>query len=139
MQPQIVCMSNTDASAEELRFAHRFLFKRTGYTKEEWTQMMFENGRHYAIVFSGLFGEKSAWMSEYLLRTIADTGDKNNFYWTWWRWRWMQNDYVYINNKVYEQPISYLHFKSFMLHDESIEYDLLDILEQKNTKPGTGY
>lgn len=121
----------TDATVDELKFAHRFILKRVQISEEQWCELMFENGHRYALLFSMLFGEKQEWLHNHLATHPAEDGAPGNWFWMWWKFKWMQDDYQYINNKVFQLGVCYETYKTYMLQSQMLEEDLVNILHSK--------
>lgn len=127
----IKSISKTEASVDALLFAHRWLLMKVPIQEEQWITKMYEHGYAFAERFSGLFPGLEKKMEETLTKSPAQPGSPNNWFWMWWKLKWMQDDWEYINCKVYRQPCSYEHYKSYMLNCEILESDLLNIVNSK--------
>lgn len=131
MGTAVLQTTHAQDTTDLLLFGHRWLFKRVDLTEESWNYMMFEYGRHYAYLFAAMFDDKSEWLYDYLLKSEPEPGDDHNFFWMWFKYKWMQNDYEYISNKVYEQPIEYNHYKTIFLQAPHLDEDLLSLLQSQ--------
>lgn len=124
--------TKTEASIESLKFAHRWLFKvLDGFYEEQWATMMFDHGYRFAAVFAMCFPDQEKLIEDSLIKTSPTTGEPHNWFWMWWKLKWMQDDWEYINSKIYTQPVGYEQYKSYMLHCEQLEQDLLSLLKEK--------
>lgn len=134
--PQTKHYTKTDASADALKFAHRWLFKRVEINEEQWVTLMFEYGDRFAAIFSMMFEDKAEWLHNYLVTAPPDKGNTHNWFWMWFKMKWMQDDWEYIDQKIYCQPVTYMQYKTYLLNCEILEQDLLNLLLSKNiTKP----
>lgn len=124
-------ISKTAADAEQLAAAHRWLINRVDITQDEWCELMMQYGLRFAAIFSLLFPAKEQWVEDYLTKEKALPGEPNNWFWMWFRLKWMQDDAVYMQQAVYKQPISYEHYKTYMLHSEALETELMNMLFDK--------
>lgn len=119
-------------SAENLQFGHRWLFKKVDITTEEWNEMLFEYGDRYALLFSLMFGDKAEWLYEFLIKTVPEKNDRHNWFWMWWKMKWLQDDFAFVSDKVYQQPVTYAQWKGWMMQSEYLEVDLLNLIESKS-------
>ncbi len=125
-------ISHTQQQAASLQFAHRWLFKvHPNLTEEHWSQMMFEAGIAFATTFSFLFDSKQQVIEDIL--TKQETSNGNNWYWMWFKYKWMQDDWEYVTQKIFNQPITYHQYKSYMLLNQHLEEELLSLVEDKIT------
>ncbi len=115
---------------EELLFAKRWVCKKTGLTRVEQNNMMFEHGSAFAYTFAQLFPEPDD-VLDMLIKTPAPEGETHNWFWSWWIMKWMQHDWHYINSKMYNQPIDYEVYKMQMRFDNLLEQDLVYTLNIK--------
>lgn len=129
-----ITTSATQHTIDELKFAHRWILKRNDTFEDQWLTEMFEHGYRFAAHFASMFPGREEQVSALLLNEPATDGNEHNWFWMWWKFKYMQDDWNYINGKVYNQPITYSHYKSYMLHDEQLENDLLDLLNQKEAE-----
>lgn len=127
----IKTISKTEASIDALLFAHRWVLKKVPIHEEQWITMMFEHGYAFAAHFANLFPGCEKNIEDILIRTAAEPGSPNNWYWMWWKLKWMQDDWEYIENKIYNQPCLYAHFKSYMQNCEVLEADLFNFFNSK--------
>lgn len=127
----IASSSATQQSIDELKFAHRWILKKNDLFEDQWVTKMFDHGYRFAAYFASMFPGREHLVEAMLLKAQPEPGQPHNWFWMWWQFKWMQDDWQFITNKVYNQPISYDHYKSYMLHDEKLEQDLLDILQKK--------
>lgn len=125
-------ISQTQLSVESLQFAHRWLFKvHTEFTEEQWFNMIIDYGLIYANQFSLCFTTKQPLVYQVLTSSAPEQGCKHNWFWQWFKLKWMQDDWDYINNKVYQQGVSYQHFKTYMIQNEMLEVELVNLLHDK--------
>lgn len=130
--PLTKTITQTESTIDSLKLAHRWLFKVIdGFYEEQWVTMMFNYGYQYAELFAMCYPGKEQIIEAALIKTPAEPGEVHNWFWMWWKLKWMMNDWDYINDKVYNQPVSYEQFKIYMRHDEKLQMDLLDLLNAK--------
>jgi hypothetical protein len=118
-------------SIDELKMAHRWTLRKTDLFENEWVEMLFEHGQRFAVHFSRLFPYIQNTIENVLLKSPAEEGNAHNWFWTWWKLKWMQDDWNYITDKVYNQAISYTQYKTYMLHCEILEQDLFNLIHDK--------
>lgn len=127
--------SAAEISIQELQFAHRFTLKKGDLFEEDWLNKMFDHGVRFAHFFAAMFPGREDMVQTMLLKTKPEPGQIRNWYWSWWELKWMQDDWQYITDKVYLQPICYDQYKTYMLNCEILEQDLLSLLTSKQVKP----
>lgn len=123
--------TRTQVSVQLLAYTHSFLLRKAvPQTEEEWTNEMFIRGQQFAINFTRLFPTNMQQsIEDFLLKTPAKEGEPNNPYWMWWRIKYMQDDYNYIDNRIYQsQHFTYYFCKQQMLNDDQLEVELLNML-----------
>jgi len=129
MPTPVKIITKTQASVNALKFTHRWLFKvMPNFYEEQWATMLFDYGYRFAAHFSSMFPGKEKMIEELLIKTPAQSGDTHNWFWMWWKIKFIQDDWEYINQKVYQQPVSYDLYKTYMLQSEILEQDLLNLL-----------
>lgn len=124
--------TRADESADDLKFGNRWLFKKVDITYEEWNEMMFEYGDRYALIFSLMFESKAEWLHDFLVKSAPEKNDHHNWFWMWWKLKWMQDDFNFISQKVYLQPVTYVQWKSWLMKSEHLEEDLMNFIHSKN-------
>jgi hypothetical protein len=130
--PLTKTITQTEATIDSLKLAHRWLFKvLEGLYEEQWVIMMFEYGYHYAECLAICYPGKEDVILNALIKAAPDPGEEHNWFWMWWKVKWMMDDWHYISNKVYQQPVTYSEYKVYMRHDQKLQLDLLDILHSK--------
>jgi len=129
-------ISNTSTfySAASLKFAHHWLLTkvRTDLTEEAWFEMCLTYGLRFAQTFSDMFGDKQQEVFNKLTKTPAKDGEPYNWFWMWWKYHWMDDDFNYIDQKIYQianDTFSYEYYKGIMLQSSTLEEDLLFQLE----------
>lgn len=127
----IATESTTEQSIDSLKFAHRWILKRNDLFEEEWLGKMFEHGFRFAAYFASMFPGREDMVQAMLLKAEPEPGQTHNWFWMWWQTKWMQDDWNFINDKVYLQPLTYDQYKAYMLNCEILEQDLLDLLTLK--------
>jgi len=125
--------TKTATSIAELEFANRFIFKKVEIngqpiTEEQWATLMYEYGRRFASIFAMAFSGQYDYLVDFLTNSAPLPGCPGNTFWMWWQLKWRMGDYDYINNKVYQQPITYKEFKGAMLNCGLLEQELLNML-----------
>lgn len=126
-------ITQTQLSVESLQFAHRWLFKVIDdLTEDKWTAMLMDYGLIYANQFSLCFLSSQPLVYEVLTSSKPEEGCKHNWFWQWFKLKWMHDDWNYITNKVYLQGISYAHYKTYMIQDELLEIELVNMLHDKH-------
>jgi predicted transposase YbfD/YdcC len=97
-------------------------------SQETWVNMMLDYGQRYAFLFSQNYGTDAAKIESYLTKSIV-----GNWFWNWWKMKWMQDDHTYIYNKIQRHIyISYEQYKCYLLRHETLEQELLGLLELEN-------
>lgn len=125
-------ISQTQLSIESLQFAHRWLFKvMDDFNHEQWAAMLIDYGLIYANNFSLCFTDSQPLVYKVLTSAAPEAGCKHNWFWQWFKLKWMQDDWDYINDKVYLQHISYRHFKTYLIQNELLEVELINLLHDK--------
>lgn len=128
-------ITKTDELIGGLQFSHHWLLKKVPHlTQDYWTQLMFDYGVAFAEQFSNNYLQFKEQVKNALLLTPAEAKQTNNWYWSWFKLKWLQDDKVYVDNHIYKQPISYLHYKTYMLNCEVLEQDLLFLISKKQFK-----
>jgi hypothetical protein len=127
----IATESPTAHSIDALKFSHRWILKRNDFFEEQWLNKMFDHGYRFASYFAAMFPGRENMIEQMLLQAAPEPGQEHNWFWSWWKTKWMQDDWQYITDKVHLQPISYDQYKSYMLNCEMLEQDLLDLLTLK--------
>ncbi|TAG31901.1 MAG: hypothetical protein EAZ35_02295 [Sphingobacteriia bacterium] len=124
--------TQTQLAVDSLKWAHNWLLKvNPSLYEEQWVTMMFDHGYRYAKIFAMSFAIGEERIEEQLIKSKPESGEPNNWFWMWWKIKWMQDDWQYITNKVYNQPISYEQYKTYMQNCETLEHDLLNLLHSK--------
>lgn len=138
--------SRTQLDADILQWAHGYLLRKAApQTEDDWFAMCFKIGCQFAADFANTMPKDMiAFIEQLLLATPATVGESNNLFWTWWRVKYMQDDYDFVHNKVYElQNYTYLKYKLQMLESALLESELENylydntnylIINKKNTK-----
>lgn len=129
--PPIVSISRTQTSVDLLKYTHSYLLRKAApQTEEQWANDMFNRGMQFSILFARLFAtNKQNFIEELLIKSPAQDKHPNNIFWMWWRIKYMQDDYDYVHNKLYNlQGNMYAIFKDMMLGNEQLEIELLNML-----------
>lgn len=108
--------------------AHFCLLQRTDMSEGNWLDAMFEFGCRFAEEFANLL-PNSCEVKALLLKAPAQPGQPNNAFWMWWRVKWMLDDEGIVANRCLDQPITYPHLKSYMIGDETLETELLNMID----------
>lgn len=131
METTTINQSKAQQTVDELLFAHRWTLVRNDLFEEQWATMMFEYGYLFASQFASLFTGRERQVEQELLEAAPEAGQPHNWYWMWWKLKWMQDDWNWVNDKVHLQPITYDHYKTYMINCEILEQDLMNLLETK--------
>jgi hypothetical protein len=120
-------ITETEASVDSLKFAHNRLINiHEIITEEQWLNMMLDWGNIYAKSFCQLYGNSAEQIEALILQ------QSNTWYWNWWRYKWMHDDWHFITNKIQHTQMSYAQYKSYLLCSETLEQDLLGLIESRN-------
>ena len=133
--PKVI--TQTQIATASLQFTHRWLLTKVypKFTEDEWFEMCMDYGLQFATSFSKMFGTKQQEVFNKLTQTPANEGEPYNWYWMWWKLQWMQDDFHYIDQKVYlitNAAFTYTYYKVFMLQSSILEEDLLFQLQATN-------
>lgn len=126
--PKVIQNTKTHYSVASLKFTHHWLLTkvRTDLSEEQWFELCLNYGLQFATSFSNMFGIKQQEVFEQLTQTPANEGEPYNWFWMWWKLQWMQDDFHFIDQKIYLIPaFNYEYYKGLMLQCNVLEEDLL--------------
>ena len=115
-------MSNTKTIL--LADVKRAVVSITGITQDNYNLLMYNTGLQFAEQFARLTHDPLD-VYEAMVRKPKDNADRN-YFWDWWVFKWFLNDQRWYQDKVYQQPLRYEHYKSYMVNDEQLTDELLE-------------
>ena len=130
---KVIANTKTHYSAASLKFTHNWLLTRVrvDLSEDKWFELMADYGLKFAKQTANIYPkELQQKVVNILTKTPPKINEPYNWYWMWWKLQWMQDDFHYINEKIYQlQTFSYEYYKNIMLECDTLQADLLNQLQ----------
>ena len=130
---KVLPQTKTSIAVASLQFTHHWLLTkvRKDLSEEQWFELMLDYGLKFAKQTANLYPkELQQKVVDILIKTPPKINEPYNWFWMWWKLQWMQDDFHFIDQKIYQlQTFSYEYYKNIMLECSMLEMDLLNQLQ----------